>query len=72
MLARDAIKLLLGLETISRPVHDRYHVAQMLIWALDSALLTMLSTLPSFHTDPAASKILFGLDTTIVVLFTIE
>ncbi|GHJ84136.1 hypothetical protein NliqN6_0538 [Naganishia liquefaciens] len=37
-----------------------------------SALLTMLSTLPSFHTDRAASKILFGLDTSIVVLFTIE
>lgn len=37
-----------------------------------SALLTMLSTLPSFHTDPKSTKALFGLDTMIVVLFTIE
>lgn len=37
-----------------------------------SAILTTLSTLPSFHTDPASSKTLFGLDTTLVVLFTIE
>lgn len=37
-----------------------------------SALLTMLSTLPSFHTDPKSTRALFGLDTMIVVLFTIE
>ncbi|RSH91148.1 hypothetical protein EHS25_009447 [Saitozyma podzolica] len=37
-----------------------------------SALLTTLSTLPSFHTDPSHIRALFGLDTTIVVLFTIE
>lgn len=39
---------------------------------LFSALLTTLSTLPSFHTDPASSKALFGLDSFVVVLFTIE
>jgi len=37
-----------------------------------SAILTTLSTLPAFHTDPSSSKMLFGLDTTLVVLFTIE
>jgi voltage-gated potassium channel Kch len=37
-----------------------------------SAVLTTLSTLPSFHTDPSHIRALFGLDTTIVVLFTIE
>lgn len=37
-----------------------------------SAVLTTLSTLPAFHTDPSSSKTLFGLDTTLVVLFTIE
>ena len=37
-----------------------------------SAVLTTLSTLPSFHTDPVSRRTLFGLDTTIVVLFTIE
>lgn len=37
-----------------------------------SAVLTTLSTLPTFHTDPVSSRVLFGLDTTIVVLFTIE
>jgi potassium voltage-gated channel Shal-related subfamily D protein 2 len=40
--------------------------------ARTSALLTTLSTLPSFHTDPSHIRALFGLDTTIVVLFTIE
>ena len=35
-------------------------------------MLTTLSTLPAFHTDPSSSKALFGLDTTLVVLFTIE
>ncbi|EIW69492.1 hypothetical protein TREMEDRAFT_30526 [Tremella mesenterica DSM 1558] len=37
-----------------------------------SAILTMLSTLPAFHTDPTSTRALFGLDTTIVVLFTME
>lgn len=40
--------------------------------AESSAILTTLSTLPAFHTDPSSSKTLFGLDTTLVVLFTIE
>ncbi|ORY25736.1 hypothetical protein BCR39DRAFT_471139 [Naematelia encephala] len=39
---------------------------------LFSALLTTLSTLPSFHTDRNSVRALFGLDTTLVVLFTIE
>jgi potassium voltage-gated channel Shal-related subfamily D protein 2 len=39
---------------------------------LHSAVLTILSTLPSFHTNPGAGKALFGLDVMIVVLFTIE
>lgn len=39
---------------------------------LFSVVLTTLSTLPSFHTNPVASKILFGFDTTIVILFTAE
>jgi hypothetical protein len=50
-----------------RSVH--HGVATLLTF---SAILTTLSTLPSFHTDPASSKTLFGLDTTLVVLFTIE
>ncbi|KAK4689953.1 hypothetical protein P7C73_g170, partial [Tremellales sp. Uapishka_1] len=37
-----------------------------------SAVLTTLSTLPSFHTDPTSTRLLFGLDTFIVVLFTVE
>lgn len=44
----------------------------MVIDKSHSAVLTTLSTLPSFHTDPASTRILFGLDTTLVVLFTIE
>lgn len=32
----------------------------------------MLSTLPTFHTNPNTVRLLFGLDTTVVVLFTIE
>ncbi|ODN73502.1 hypothetical protein L202_08005 [Cryptococcus amylolentus CBS 6039] len=39
---------------------------------LFSAILTTLSTMPAFHTEPLIIKALFGLDTTIVVLFTIE
>ncbi|WVO16959.1 hypothetical protein L204_104645 [Cryptococcus depauperatus] len=39
---------------------------------LFSAVLTTLSTLPAFHTSPIVTKAFFGLDTTIVVLFTIE
>ena len=39
---------------------------------ISSAVLTTLSTLPSFHTDPTSTKTLFGLDTTLVVLFTVE
>jgi potassium voltage-gated channel Shal-related subfamily D protein 2 len=38
----------------------------------DSALLTILSTLPAVHTDTTTTRLLFGLDTTVVVLFTIE
>ncbi|KAL7422184.1 hypothetical protein Q5752_002830 [Cryptotrichosporon argae] len=37
-----------------------------------SAILTTLSTLPSFHVDPSSIRALFGLDTTLVVLFTVE
>ncbi|KAL1411194.1 hypothetical protein Q8F55_002145 [Vanrija albida] len=37
-----------------------------------SAILTTLSTLPAFHTDPVAVKTQFGLDTTLVLLFTVE
>ncbi|WRT66932.1 uncharacterized protein IL334_003897 [Kwoniella shivajii] len=37
-----------------------------------SAILTTLSTMPAFHTDPAATRALFGLDTFIVILFTVE
>ncbi|OCF35291.1 hypothetical protein I316_02837 [Kwoniella heveanensis BCC8398] len=37
-----------------------------------SAILTTLSTMPAFHTNPAWTKGLFGLDTFIVILFTIE
>ncbi|WWC61355.1 uncharacterized protein I303_103936 [Kwoniella dejecticola CBS 10117] len=37
-----------------------------------SAILTTLSTLPAFHTNPASTRALFGLDTFIVILFTIE
>lgn len=37
-----------------------------------SAILTTLSTMPAFHMEPIMTKTLFGLDTTIVVLFTIE
>ncbi|WWC85281.1 uncharacterized protein L201_000143 [Kwoniella dendrophila CBS 6074] len=37
-----------------------------------SAILTTLSTLPAFHTDPGSTRALFGLDTFIVILFTIE
>ncbi len=37
-----------------------------------SALLTVFSTLPSFHTNTASMRALFGLDTMIVVIFTIE
>ncbi|WVQ78074.1 hypothetical protein IAT38_000155 [Cryptococcus sp. DSM 104549] len=37
-----------------------------------STILTTLSTMPAFHTDPRVTKAFFGLDTTIVVLFTIE
>ncbi|KAK8869982.1 hypothetical protein IAR55_000552 [Kwoniella newhampshirensis] len=39
---------------------------------LFSAILTTLSTMPAFHTDAASTRILFGLDTFIVILFTIE
>jgi len=31
-----------------------------------------MSTLPSFHTDPVSVRVLFGLDTTLVILFTVE
>jgi potassium voltage-gated channel Shal-related subfamily D protein 2 len=44
----------------------------MIIALHHSALLTTLSTLPAFHTDTASIKTLFGLDTTLVVLFTVE
>ncbi|OWT42211.1 hypothetical protein J008_00982 [Cryptococcus neoformans] len=37
-----------------------------------SAILTTLSTMPAFHMEPIIIKALFGLDTTIVVLFTFE
>ncbi|ADV20557.1 hypothetical protein I305_06196 [Cryptococcus gattii E566] len=37
-----------------------------------SAILTTLSTMPAFHMEPIMTKTLFGLDTAIVVLFTIE
>ncbi|WWD10372.1 hypothetical protein V865_008507 [Kwoniella europaea PYCC6329] len=37
-----------------------------------SAILTTLSTMPAFHTDPPSTRALFGLDTFIVILFTIE
>jgi hypothetical protein len=40
--------------------------------ALASAILTTLSTLPAFHTNPQSVKALFGLDTSLVVLFTAE
>jgi hypothetical protein len=36
------------------------------------ALLTVISTLPGYHSFPVLARILFGLDTTIVVLFTLE
>ncbi|WWD15742.1 hypothetical protein CI109_100164 [Kwoniella shandongensis] len=39
---------------------------------LFSAILTTLSTMPAFHTDPSSTRVLFGLDTFIVILFTIE
>jgi voltage-gated potassium channel Kch len=34
--------------------------------------LTILSTLPTYHTNPQTVRLLFGLDTTVVVLFTLE
>ncbi|WVR05008.1 hypothetical protein IAU60_002020 [Kwoniella sp. DSM 27419] len=37
-----------------------------------SAILTTLSTMPAFHTNPAWTKSLFGLDTFIVVIFSFE
>jgi voltage-gated potassium channel Kch len=37
-----------------------------------SAILTTLSTMPTFHTSPSSIRMLFGLDTTIIVIFTIE
>ena len=37
-----------------------------------SAILTILSTLPTYHTNPQTVRLLFGLDTTVVVLFTLE
>ncbi|CED85353.1 voltage-gated potassium channel [Phaffia rhodozyma] len=39
---------------------------------LISACLTVFSTLPGFHKNPLLARSLFGLDTTIVVLFTVE
>ncbi|KAL7411694.1 hypothetical protein BDY24DRAFT_416920 [Mrakia frigida] len=39
---------------------------------LFSALLTVISTLPGYHSVPVLARVLFGLDTTIVVLFTLE
>lgn len=39
---------------------------------LFSAVLTTMSTLPSFHTNAASIKALFGFDTAIVILFTAE
>ena len=34
--------------------------------------MTILSTLPTYHTNPQTVRLLFGLDTTVVVLFTLE
>lgn len=45
------------------------------MWSLVTlrrALLTVLSTLPGYHTHPFLGRILFGLDTMVVVLFTLE
>jgi potassium voltage-gated channel Shal-related subfamily D protein 2 len=39
---------------------------------MTSAILTILSTLPTYHTNPQTVRLLFGLDTTVVVLFTLE
>lgn len=37
-----------------------------------SVVLTTFSTLPAFHTNPTSVRVLFGFDTTIVILFTVE
>ncbi|BEI85381.1 hypothetical protein CcaverHIS002_0507820 [Cutaneotrichosporon cavernicola] len=37
-----------------------------------SVVLTTFSTLPTFHTNPISVRVLFGFDTTIVLLFTAE
>ena len=39
---------------------------------LVSTVLTTLSTLPTFHTDSVSARTLFGLDTMLVILFTVE
>lgn len=42
------------------------------MYTYSSAVLTTLSTMPTFHTSPSSIRMLFGLDTTIIVIFTIE
>lgn len=37
-----------------------------------SAVLTVLSTLPGVHTNVGFTRVLFGLDSAVVVLFTVE
>ncbi len=37
-----------------------------------SVILTTFSTLPAFHTNPVSVRVLFGFDTTLVILFTVE